>query len=89
LAEKFDAPFEFLVDADGAAARELGLTHVGGVPKGVPGYGADTVYPTVIIVDAARRILFSDQTDNYRVRPEPQTFLDVLEAQGLQGAQGA
>jgi len=81
LAKKFDVPFEFLVDADGVAARELGLTHVGGVPKGIPGYGADTVYPTVIIVDGARKILFSDQTDNYRVRPEPQTFLDVLEAQ--------
>ena len=31
-----------------------------------------------IIVDANGTILFSDQTDNYRVRPEPETFFQAL-----------
>ena len=34
--------------------------------------------PTVIITDAERRIIFTHQTDNYRVRPEPATFLRAL-----------
>ena len=42
--------------------------------------GEDTVLPTVIIVDAEGRILFTDQTDNYRVRPAPEDFLKALRA---------
>jgi hypothetical protein len=39
--------------------------------------------PTVIIVDGEGRILYTDQTDNYRVRPEPDVFFRVLAAHGL------
>ena len=39
--------------------------------------------PTVIITEAGGRILWVDETDNYRVRPEPQTYLDVLAATPL------
>jgi hypothetical protein len=38
--------------------------------------------PTVVVTDAGGRILFADQTDNYRVRPEPSTFLAVLDRSG-------
>jgi peroxiredoxin len=80
LAKRFDVPFRFFVDRDGRAARSLGIFHEGGVPLGMPGYGADTVFPTVIVTDADGRILLADETDNYRVRPEPETFLAALDA---------
>jgi peroxiredoxin len=82
LAKRFDAPIRFCSDADGALARKLGIEHVGGVPFGMEpmGYESDTILPTVVIVDPDRRIIFADLTDNYRVRPEPSTFLAALDA---------
>lgn len=44
------------------------------------GYDSETVLPTVIITAAGGRILWADETDNYRVRPEPKLFLTVLES---------
>ena len=79
LAARFDVPFRFLVDPGGRVARQLGILHEGGVPLGIPGYDPDTVLPTAIVTDAEGRILLADQTDNYRVRPEPWTFLAVLD----------
>ena len=63
-------------------ARQLGLVHEGGLPLGlqVLGFDGDTVLPTVIVTDASGLILFLDATDNYRGRPEPATFLRVLDA---------
>jgi peroxiredoxin len=80
LAEKFDVPFLFLVDEGNRAADSLGIAAADGVPLGVNGYEADTVMPTVIITDEAGRIIFLDETDNYRVRPEPSTFITALDA---------
>ena len=80
LAKRFSVPFRYFIDRDGRAARALGILHESGVPLGIPGYGADTVFPTVIVTDAEGRILLADQTDNYRVRPEPDTFLAALDA---------
>lgn len=83
LARRFDAPIRFCVDEEGKLARQLGIEHVGGVPFLMEplGYEADSVMPTVVITDPARRIIFADLTDNYRVRPDPSTFLAVLDAQ--------
>lgn len=83
LAQRFDVPFRFLVDRGNSAARKLGIEARGGVPAGMPGYAADTVMPTVIITNANGRIIFSDQTDNYRVRPEPATFREALQRAGV------
>ena len=80
LAEKFDVAFLFLVDEGNRAADSLGIAAADGVPLGVNGYEADTVMPTVIITDEAGRIIFLDETDNYRVRPEPSTFITALDA---------
>ncbi|MEL7487778.1 MAG: redoxin domain-containing protein [Pseudomonadota bacterium] len=90
LAAKFDVPFRFLIDEDGQAARALDIFAKGGTPLGVDamGYGADTVLPTVIATDASGRIIFLDQTDNYRVRPEPETFLAIFEASGARPSGG-
>ncbi len=81
LAARFDVPFRFLVDPGNRAAEALGIAHRGGLPMGmeVLGYDRDTVLPTAILVNGDGTILLADQTDNYRVRPEPETFLAVLD----------
>ncbi len=85
LAAKFQVPFRFLVDADNRAAQALGIDAENGLPKGLEalGYDSDTVMPTVLITNAQGTILFADLTDNYRVRPEPETFVEVLRAHGV------
>jgi|TARA_B100000315_G_scaffold145759_2_gene134637 peroxiredoxin len=81
LAARFEVPFRFLVDAGNRTAEQLGIAIDNGIPFGfqVLGYDSDTVMPTVIVTDATGTILLADQTDNYRVRPEPMTFIRVLE----------
>jgi len=80
LARKFDVAFDFLTDEQNKAARILGIAHPDGLPMGmqVLGYDSETVLPTVIITDTGGRILWAHETDNYRIRPEPELFLDVL-----------
>ena len=76
LATRFEVPMTFLSDPSGKAAKQLGILHEWGTPMGLQalGYDSDSVLPTVILTDAQGRITFSDQTDNYRVRPEPEVF---------------
>jgi len=85
LAKRFDAPFDFLTDEGNHAARALGIDHPGGLPMGmqVLGYDSDTVLPTVIISDTGGRVLWAHETDNYRVRPEPENYLAVLRDKGI------
>lgn len=80
LAKRFDVPFIFLVDTEFKAAKALGLFHAKGLPMGFQalGYDSDTVLPTVILTDADGIVRHLDQTDNYRSRPEPETFLRAL-----------
>ena len=82
LAERFGVDFRYLTDPGAAAAASLGIRHDGGVPPGVTqlGYQADTVFPTVIVIDESGTVVFSDQTDDYRVRPEPALFIAALDA---------
>ncbi len=82
LARRFEAPMRFLVDPGNRNARRLGIDCRHGLPAGmgVLGYASETVLPTVIVVDAEGTILMADQTDNYRVRPEPDTFIAALDA---------
>jgi len=84
LAKKFDVPFLFLRDIESKAAKLLHIFVKSGTPLGleVLGYESDTVLPTVVICDENGKIIFADLTDNYRVRPEPETFLKVLEEAG-------
>ncbi len=80
LAAKFDVPMVFLRDRDNEAAKKLGILHEWGTPMGmqVLGYDSDTVLPTVILTNAKGDIVFADQTDNYRVRPEPKDFEKLI-----------
>lgn len=81
LAARFDVPFRYLHDPALNAARALGILHRDALPVGMAplGYDTDAVLPTVVIIDADGYIRFADETDNYRVRPEPETFLRVLD----------
>lgn len=83
LAKKFDVPFKFLVDRDNKVASTLEILHKNGVPLGMLGYDDDAPYPTVIILDAEGKVAFADMTDNYRVRPEPDVFLKIIDEKGL------
>ncbi|WP_237274775.1 peroxiredoxin family protein [Tenacibaculum ovolyticum] len=81
LAKKHKVPFQFLVDNDNIVAKQLGILHKNGLPAGfqVFGYEADVILPTVLITDKNNKIIFADLTDNYRVRPEPETFIKVID----------
>lgn len=81
LAAKFQVPFRFLIDRENAAAQALGIAHAAGLPVGlqVLDFDTDTVLPTVIITDADGRVRWTHETDNYRARPEPAVFLEVLD----------
>lgn len=80
LADKFNVPFIFLSDTNGKAADALGIRMQDGLPMGMGmlGYDKDTVHPTVIITDKDGMIIYSDLTNNYRIRPEPEDFIVVL-----------
>ena len=87
IAKKYriDLSFEFLTDEDNAAAKQLGIDQPNGLPMGlqVLGYDSDTVMPTVIITDKNGRIIWTHETDNYRIRPEPALYLEVLRENGI------
>ena len=83
LAGMHDVPFHFLIDEQNRFAESLGIAVAHGVPVGVMGgYAPNTVLPTVVVTNANGTIVFSDQTDNYRVRPEPDVFLAILRRSG-------
>ena len=81
LAEKFQVGFHFLVDKGNQVAKKLNILSENGLPFGfqILGYDSNTVMPTIVITDKNGKILFADLTDNYRVRPEPSTFLAILD----------
>ena len=81
LAESLNLPlnYEILQDDELRAAKILGIEDIGGSPAGMSAYPADTIMATVIALDEEGKVLFGDETDNYRVRPLPDTFLHVFE----------
>jgi peroxiredoxin len=83
LAARFDVNLKFLVDDNNRVAHALGIEHVDGVPSGIPGrgdaYAPNTAMPTVIITDRDNTVVFASQTDNYRIRPQPDEFIRVLQ----------
>ena len=84
LAEDLGVPMTYLVDKGNQVAEQLGIAIKNGVPLGIGGdYAPDTVMPTVVATNSKGTILFSDQGDNYRVRPEPDMFLAILRRAGV------
>ena len=83
LAGMHDVPFHFLIDKENKLAESWRIAIDNGVPVGIMGgYAQNTVMPTVVVTNANGTIVFSDQTDNYRVRPEPDVFLAILRRSG-------
>jgi peroxiredoxin len=80
LARRFDMPLIFLSDVEFELSKTLGTLHHNGAPAGLGLQSPVTSYPTVILTDADNRIVWLDQTDNYRVRPDPGQYLDIIEA---------
>jgi peroxiredoxin len=85
LAARHSVAFRYLRDDGLEAARRLGIVNTDGTPAGMIGYDSDTVLPTLVVTDAEGRIVYADQTDNYRVRPTPDTVLAALRGAGLGG----
>ena len=83
LAARHGVGFRYLRDEGLEAASRLGIVNPDGTPAGMIGYDSDTVLPTLVVTDAEGRIVYADQTDNYRVRPTPDTVLNALRAAGL------
>lgn len=85
LAQRFDVPMTFLVDQGNQMATRLGIEAANGLPAGLElrGYDSDTVMPTVLITDAQGIIIYADLPENYRLRPEPDAFLEVLKKAGI------
>jgi peroxiredoxin len=81
IAAKFSIPAIFCEDRDNRVSRQLGIFHARGLPLGLEamGYDADTVMPTVVITDKQHNIIWLHETDNYRVRPEPEVFLQAID----------
>jgi len=85
LAKKFKVNYNFMIDENNKAAKILGIASQHGTPKGLEalGYDSDTVLPTAILTNAKGTIIFTDQTDNYRIRPEPETFIKIFAQHGM------
>lgn len=83
LAKRFNVDMNFLIDENNQAADTLQIKAENGLPMGLQalGYDSDTVMPTVVMTNDKGVIIFADLTDNYRVRPEPEDFLRVFDAQ--------
>jgi len=80
LAKRFDLSFKFYTDENNLVAEQFGIKHNFGLPMGFQalGYKSDSVYPTVIAIDEQGSIIYSDQTSNYRIRPEPEDLLGIF-----------
>ncbi|WP_417481551.1 redoxin domain-containing protein [Maricaulis sp.] len=80
LAEGKPDGLEFYSDTGNAAGRVLGIDNPAALPLGMEllGYRSESVLPTVIAVAAGGGILWTHETDNYRVRPTPAELLAVF-----------
>ena len=81
LTKKYPLDFQFLVDVDGNVSKQLDIFAEYGLPFGFQlfGYKSHTTLPTIIITDSNEKIVYTNQTDNYRVRPEPITLLKIID----------
>lgn len=82
VAEFFEVEFDFWLDESLHVARQLGLVHASGVPGDFQKeYGADTVWPTVIVVNAAGIITYIKLAKAMDDRPDPKELLQAIKDQ--------
>jgi peroxiredoxin len=82
LAAELVAPLRFLVDRNAEVAQALDIAERHPLPPGAAGYATTGAMPTTIVTSASGTILFTDETDNYRVRPEPDIYISILRRAG-------
>jgi len=79
VAEFFEVEFDFWMDDDLNAAKQLGLVMTAGVPDdNQKEYGPDTVWPTALVIDAAGIIRYSKLSRLLIDRPDPKVLLAEL-----------
>ncbi len=79
VAKFFEVKFDFWLDDQLNAAKQLGLLMPGSVPDDHrKEYGADTVWPTALVVDAAGIIRYSKLSRLVTDRPDPKVLLSEL-----------
>ncbi len=85
LAVSHPTRMNFVVDYNCSIARRLGICHERGLPMGLEllGYDSDTVYPTLVMTDGNGRIIYSDLTNNYRMRPALKQLFDALDEKDI------
>jgi len=72
VAEFFKVEFDFWLDVDLAVAKQLGLLHKSGVPDDHrKEYGADTVWPTALVIDPSGIIRYTELSKFIADRPDP------------------
>ena len=81
VAQFFEVEFDFWLDESLTVARQLGLLDVQGVPEShQKEYGADTVWPTALVVDRAGIITYVRLSKTMADRPDPKELLAAIEA---------
>ncbi len=79
VADFFEVEFDFWLDDQLDAARQLGLVMTAGVPdNSQKEYGADTVWPMALVIDAAGIIRFAKLSRPIIDRPDPEVLLNEL-----------
>ena len=82
VAEFFEVEFDFWLDESLQVARSLGLIDASGVPGDYQKeYGADTVWPTAIVADAAGIITYVNLSKTLADRPDPKDLLQAINDQ--------
>ena len=82
VAEFFEVEFDFWLDESLHVARQLGLVLAAGVPgEYQKEYGNDTVWPTMIVVNAAGIITYIKLAKTMADRPNPKELLQAIKDQ--------
>ena len=81
VASFFEVEFDFWLDDDLAVTRQLGLLLESGVPDDHrKEYGANTIWPTALVIDPNGIIRYSELSKFIADRPNPETLLQELRA---------
>ncbi len=79
VAAFFEVEFDFWLDDELNAAKQLGLVMTAGVPDdSQKEYGSDTVWPTALVIDASGIIRYSKLSRLVIDRPDPKLLLNEL-----------
>ena len=79
VARFFEVEFDFWLDDSLEAAVKLGLLHRSAVPGAFRiEYGADTVWPTALVVDRSGIIRYTQLSKHISDRPDPEVLVNVL-----------